>query len=61
MTDGTTGPVYAATYYKSDLGAALNAPQLVWNTSADYPWTAQATNTYDGTLAVQSAALPKEP
>lgn len=60
VTDGTTGPVYAATYYKSDLGAALNAPQLVWNTSADYPWTAQATNTYDGTLAVQSAALPKE-
>ena len=59
MDDGTTGPVYAATYYKSDLGAALNAPQLVWNTSADYPWTAQATNTYDGTLAVQSAALPK--
>lgn len=59
VTDGTTGPVYAATYYKSDLGAALNAPQLVWNTSADYPWTAQATNTYDGTLAVQSAALPK--
>lgn len=60
VTDGTAGPVYAATYYKSDLGAALNAPQLVWNTSADYPWTAQATNTYDGTLAVQSAALPKE-
>lgn len=59
MDDGTTGPVYAATYYQSDLGAALNAPQLVWNTSADYPWTAQATNTYDGTLAVQSAALPK--
>ena len=59
MDDGTTGPVYAATYYKSDLGAALNAAQLVWNTSADYPWTAQATNTYDGTLAVQSAALPK--
>ena len=59
VMDGTTGPVYAATYYKSDLGAALNAPQLVWNTSADYPWTAQATNTYDGTLAVQSAALPK--
>ena len=59
VTDGTAGPVYAATYYKSDLGAALNAPQLVWNTSADYPWTAQATNTYDGTLAVQSAALPK--
>ena len=61
MDDGTTGPVYAATYYKSDLGAALNAPQLVWNTSADYPWTAQATHTYDGTLAVQSAALPKGP
>ena len=60
MDDGTTGPVYTATYYKSDLGAALNAPQLVWNTSADYPWTAQATNTYDGTLAVQSSALPKE-
>ena len=60
MDDGTTGPVYTATYYKSDLGAALNAPQLVWNTSADYPWTAQATHTYDGTLAVQSAALPKE-
>ena len=59
MDDGTTGPVYTATYYKSDLGAALNAPQLVWNTSADYPWTAQATHTYDGTLAVQSAALPK--
>ena len=61
MDDGTTGPVYTATYYKSDLGAALNAPQLVWNTSADYPWTAQATHTYDGTLAVQSAALPKKP
>ena len=59
VMDGTTGPVYTATYYKSDLGAALNAPQLVWNTSANYPWTAQATNTYDGTLAVQSAALPK--
>lgn len=60
ITDGTAGPVYEATYYKSDLGAALNAPQLVWNTSADYPWTAQATNTYDGALAVQSAALPKD-
>lgn len=59
VMDGTTGPVYTATYYKSDLGAALNAPQLVWKTFADYPWTAQATNTYDGTLAVQSAALPK--
>lgn len=61
VMDGTAGPVYEATYYKSDLGAALNAPQLDWSTSADYPWTAQSTNTYDGALAVQSAALPKGP
>ena len=59
VTDGTAGPVYEATYYRSDLGAALDAPQLVWSASADYPWTAQSTNTYDGALAVQSAALPK--
>lgn len=57
VTDGVLGPVYEATYLKSDLGMALNAPQLVWTTSEDYPWTFQTSDTYDG-AAVQSGTLP---
>lgn len=53
VTDGVLGPVYEATYLKSDLGMALNAPQLVWTTSSDYPWATQTDNTFDG-FAVQS-------
>lgn len=55
VDDGTPGPVYEAVYHVSDLGAALNAPQLTWSTSPTYPWTAQATDTHDGVLAVKSA------
>ena len=53
ITDGVAGPVYEATYYLSDLGSALNAPHLVWQTSSDYPWTVETDDTCDG-LAVQS-------
>ena len=53
VTDGVLGPVYEATYMKSDLGTAINAPQLAWTTSSDYPWIAQTDNTFDG-FAVQS-------
>lgn len=61
ITDNNPGPVYEATYYPSDLGAALNAPQLVWETSSDYPWITQIDDTYDGVFAVQSATnLPMQ-
>ena len=58
VVDGVAGPVYEATYYKSGLGTALNAPQLVWNTSESYPWTSQTGDTYDG-VAAQSGSIPK--
>ena len=61
ITDGIAGPVYEASYYISDLGSALNAPQLVWQTDSDNPWFVETDDTYDGSLAVQSAALPKGP
>ena len=53
VSDGVLGPVYEARYLKSDLGTALNVPQLVWTTSSDYPWTTQADNSFDG-FAVRS-------
>ena len=53
VTEGVLGPVYEARYLKSDLGTALNAPQLNWTTSPDYPWNTQKDNTFDG-FAVQS-------
>ncbi len=55
VTDGVAGPVFEATYSLSDLGNGLDAPQLVWTTSSDYPWTFQADTTYDGVDAAQSA------
>lgn len=55
VNEGVLGPIYEATYYISNLGYALNAPQLTWSTSPDYPWTAQSAFTYDGQLAVKSA------
>lgn len=53
VNGGVLGPVYEARYLKSDLGTALNAPQLNWTTSSDYPWVSQTDNTYDG-FAAQS-------
>lgn len=53
VTDGKLGPVFEARYLKSDLGTALNAPELNWTTGADYPWSTQTANTTDG-FAAQS-------
>ena len=55
VTDGNPGPVFEATYSVSDLGNGLDAPQLNWTTSPDYPWTFQTEETYDGVDAVRSA------
>lgn len=55
VTDGNPGPVFEATYSVSDLGNGLDAPQLNWTTSTDYPWTFQTEETYDGVDAVRSA------
>ena len=55
VTDGNPGPVFEATYSVSDLGNGLDAPQLNWTTSTDYPWTFQTEKTYDGVDAVRSA------
>lgn len=41
----------------ADLGTALNAPELVWTTGGHASWTAQMTNTHDGTLAGQSGTI----
>ena len=54
VTDGVAGPVFEATYSVSDLGNGVDAPQLAWTTSSDYPWTFQTDNTYDGVDAVRS-------
>lgn len=54
VTDGVLGPVYEATYSVSDLGEALDAPQLAWRTSDTHPWTFETTDTYDGVDAAQS-------
>ena len=54
VTDGAAGPVFEATYSVSDLGVALDAPQLAWRTSETLPWTFQTTETYDGVDAAQS-------
>lgn len=54
IVDGQAGMVYEGSYYVSDLGTALNVPQLSWSTSDKYPWVAQSTTTYDGSLAVKS-------
>lgn len=53
VNDGKLGPVHEARYLKSDLGTALNAPELVWTTSSDCPWVTETDNTFDG-FAVQS-------
>lgn len=55
VTDGVAGPIFEATYSISDLGNGLDAPQLTWATSTDYPWTFQTDTTYDGVDAVRSA------
>lgn len=55
VTDGVAGPIFEATYSLSDLGNGLDAPQLTWATSTDYPWTFQSDTTYDGVDAVRSA------
>ena len=55
ITDGKPGPIFEAMYLISDLGNGTDAPQLVWATSADYPWTFQTELTYDGVDAVRSA------
>ena len=54
VTDGVLGPVFEATYSVSDLGAALDAPQLAWRTSDTHPWFFETTDTFDGTDAAQS-------
>lgn len=55
VTDGVAGPVFEATYSISDLGAGVDAPQLAWTTSSNYPWMFQTEQTYDGVDAVRSA------
>ena len=55
VTDGVAGPVFEATYSISDIGTAVDAPQLAWTTSPDFPWTFQTDTTYDGVDAVRSA------
>ena len=60
VTDGNPGPVFEATYSVSDLGNGLDAPQLAWATSPDYPWTFQTDNTFDGADAVKSAFFNSE-
>ena len=49
---GRLGPVFTARYLKRDLATALNAPQLEWTTSPDYPWVAQTENAFDGFAAM---------
>jgi len=61
IRDGVAGPVYEATYYLADVGAALNAPQLTWDNSSDYPWEVESDDTYDGVLALRTPSLPKGP
>lgn len=45
VLDGELAPFYSATYTKSDFGAVLGLPRLVWTTGADYPWTIDGTGT----------------
>lgn len=54
VTDGVAGPVFEATYYVSDIGTGVDAPQLTWRTSASQQWTFQTSDTWDGIDAVQS-------
>ena len=54
VTDGILGPVSSATYSLSDLGAAIEAPQLAWSTSDTHPWVFQTTNTWDGVDALMT-------
>ena len=54
VTDGVAGPLYEAVYFKSDLGSALNAPQLNWTTNSTYPWVVETSDTFDGECALQS-------
>lgn len=54
VTDGVAGPVFEATYSVSDLGNGVDAPQLAWTTSENYPWTFQTDSTYDCVDAVRS-------
>lgn len=54
VTDGVAGPIFEATYSISDLGTALDAPQLNWRTSDTQPWTFQTSDTWDGVDAAQS-------
>jgi uncharacterized delta-60 repeat protein len=43
--------------HAEDLGAALNAPGLVWTTGGDAPWFAQSAVSHDGVSAAQSGVL----
>ena len=54
VTDGNPGPIFEATYSVSDLGTALDAPQLNWRTSNTQPWSFQTSSTWDGIDAAQS-------
>ena len=54
---GRLGPVFTARYLKRDLATALNAPQLEWTTSPDYPWVAQTENAFDGFAAKSCPAF----
>lgn len=45
VLDGELAPFYSATYTKSGFGAVLGLPQLIWTTSADYPWSIDETGT----------------
>lgn len=57
FVSGTAGPVYSATYYLNDLGAGLDASDLTWTTSADYPWQFAVDKTHDGVDAVRSGGI----
>jgi hypothetical protein len=41
-----------------DLGAALNATNLVWTTSSSYPWFPENSTNHDGIAAAQSGSPP---
>src|ERR1035437_7824387 len=52
----TTGLI--ATLTVMDLGAAVNATNLVWTTSGSYQWFPETSTNHDGIAAAQSATPP---
>ena len=54
VTDGVLGPVARAVYSVSDIGEALDAPQLFWRNSGTQPWEFQTAETFDGVDALKS-------